>query len=113
LLSPDKPLNDPIWKQSPLQRYPQLWHQLCIADNVICRTYCPSLASDSVTVPLVLSQQLAHDIPSAGHQGYWKMLSCLQHQAYWAGMASDMQQYCQQCNKCQVSKLPSPTHVPL
>jgi len=119
LLSPDKLLNDPTWKQSPLRRYAQLWHQLCIVDNVICCTYCPSPASDSVTVPLVLSSlrqqflQEAHDIPSAGHQGYLKTLSHLQHQAYWAGMASNVQQYYQQCNKCQVSKLPSPTHVPL
>jgi len=42
-----------------------------------------------------------------------KTLSRLQHQAYWAGMASDVQQYCQQCNKYLVSNLPSPTHVPL
>ena len=53
LSSPDKPPKDPIWKQSPLKRYAQLWHQLCIVDNVICCIYCPSPASDSVTVSLV------------------------------------------------------------
>ena len=42
---------------------------LCIVDNVIFRTYCPSPASDSVTVPLVppslcqQSLQEAHDMP--------------------------------------------------
>ena len=119
LSSPDKPPKDPVWKQSPLRRYAQLWHQLCIVDDVICRTYCPSPASDCVTVPLVPpslrqhSLKEAHDIPSAGHQGYLKTLSRLQQQAYWAGMASDVQQYCQQCNKCQMSKLPSPTQAPL
>ena len=41
------------------------------------------------------------------------MLSHWQHQAYWAGMASDAQQHCHQCNKCQMSKLPSPTQTPL
>jgi len=108
-----------MWKQSPLRRYAQLWHQQCIVDNVICHTYCPSPASDSVTVPLVppslcqQSLQEAHYIPSAGHQGYLKTLSRLQHQAYWAGMASDAQQYCQQCNKCEMSKLPSPIQAPL
>ena len=28
-------------------------------------------------------------------------------------MAGDVQQYCQQCNTCQTSKLPSPIQVPL
>ena len=50
LSSPDKPPKDPKWKQSPVSRYAQLWHQLCI---VICHTYCPSPASDSITIPLV------------------------------------------------------------
>ena len=114
LSSPEKPPHDPAWRQSPLRRYAQLWHQLCIVENVICHTYCPSPASDSVTVPLVPPTlqseflQEAHDIPSAGHQGYLKTLSRLQQQAYWAGMAGNVQQYCQQCNTCQASKLPSP-----
>ena len=90
--------------QSPLRRYAQLWHRLCIVDNVICCTYCPCPASDSVTIPLVSPTlhseflQEAHDIPSAAHQGYLKTLSHLQQQAYWAGMAGDVQLYCQQCN---------------
>ena len=119
LSSPEKPPHDPAWRQSPLRRYAQLWHQLCIVENVICRTYCPSPASYSVIVPLVPPTlqleflQEAHDIPSAGHQGYLKTLSHLQQQAYWAGMAGNVQQYCQQCNTCQASKLSSPIQAPL
>ena len=82
---------------------------LCIVNDVICCTYCPSPASDSVTVPLVppslcqQSLQETYDIPRAGYQGYFKTLSRLQHQHI--GLVW--------CNKCQMSKLPSPTWAPL
>ena len=102
-------------KQPSLKRYVQLWHQLSVIDGVICRTYCPSPPSSSVTVPVIppsLQQQVLHqmhDIPSAGHQGYLKTLSRLKEEAYWPGMAADVQKYCQECSICQTSKLPSPT----
>ena len=102
-------------KQPQLKRYVQLWHQLSVVNGVICRTYCPSPHSSSVTIPVIplsLQQQIlhqVHDIPSAGHQGYLKTLSHLKEEAYWPGMAVDVQKYCQECSTCQTSKLPSPT----
>ena len=106
-------------KQPLFQRYIQLWHQLSLINGVICRTYGPSPTSENVTVPLIppsLKQKVlhqAHNIPSAGHQGYHKTLSRLKQEAYWPGMASDVQQYCQECEICQRSKLPSPVRAPL
>ena len=47
---------------------------------LFANTYYPSPASDSVTVPLIppsVKQEAlhqAHNIPSAGHQGYQKTL---------------------------------------
>ena len=106
-------------KQPLFKRYMQLWHQLSLIDDVICCTYYPSPTSDSITVPLIppsIKQEAlhqAHNIPSAGHQGYQKTLSCLKDKAYWPGMASDVRHYCQSCEICQKSKLPSPVRVPL
>ena len=98
----------------------QLWHQLSLKDDGICRTYYPSPTSDSVTVPLIppsLQQQAlyhAHccNIPSAGHQGYHKTLSRLK-EAYRPGMASDVQHYCEECNTCQKSKPSASVRAPL
>ena len=118
LQSKEKP-TDPQWKQLPFQRYLQLWHQLSLVDSTICRTYHPSPTTASVTVPLIppsLRKQVlhqAHDPPSAGHQGHLKTLSRMKEEAYWPGMASDVQQYCQECNTCQQSKLTSPIRAPL
>ena len=116
--SQDKPMSL-TRKQPLLKRYVQLWHQLSVIDGVICRTYYPSPPSPSVTVPVIplsLQQQVLHqmhDIPSAGHQGYLKTLSRLKEEAYWPGMAADVQKYCQECSTCQTSKLPSPTRAPM
>ena len=77
-----------VRKQPQLKRYVQLWHQLSVVNGVICRTYCPSPHSSSVTVPVIplsLQQQIlhqVHDIPCTGHQGYLKTLSHLKEEAY-------------------------------
>ena len=106
-------------KQPLFQRYIQLWHQLSLINGVICRTYCPSPTSENVTVLLIppsLKQKVlhqAHNISSAGHQRYYKTLSRLKEEAYRLGMASSVQQYCQECEICQRSKPPSPVRAPL
>ena len=75
-------------KQPLFQRYIQPWHQLSLINGVICRNYCPSPTSENVTVSLIppsLKQKVlhqAHNISSAGHQGYHKILSCLKQEAY-------------------------------
>ena len=107
------------WHHSSLRRYLQLWHQLSNVDGVVCRMYRPGPASDVVKVPLIptsLQQnalQQSHDLPSAGHQGTAKTLARLQQEAYWVGMAKDVQLYCQQCTTCQQAKLPNPARAPM
>ena len=71
-----------------MKRYLQLWHQLSLIDDVVCRTYKLGPTSDFVTVPLIptkLQQEAlhqSHDQPSAGHQGTVKTLTRLQQDAY-------------------------------
>ena len=73
----------------------------------------------SVSVPLVpVSLQRdflrqSHDSPQAGHLGADKSASHLRQMGYWVGMLQDVERYCQSCVKCQESKPPMPTKVPL
>ena len=55
--------------------------------------------SDVITVPIIppsMRPQLLHRIhsePSAGHWGTDKTLNRLQEEAYWVGMASDVEKH--------------------
>ena len=73
--------------------------------------------SDFITVPIILPAASAAstdpDESSAGHQGFYKTLRCLQQDAYWVGMARDMENYCRECLKCQQMKQSLPSKVPL
>ena len=105
--------------QYPLRRYVQLWSQLQVVDGVLCRQYVPSPMSETVTVPILpvsmRPQALIrnHDIPTAGHQGAERTLHRLRKEAYWISMAKDVERHCQECTKCQQSKLPMPQRAPL
>ena len=112
----------PPYKQSPshpLNRYIQIWHQLVLENDIVCRKYIPSPSGDMVIVPILppaLCQEAlfqSHDVPMAGHQGAEKTLQRLRRQAYWVNMAQDVQQYCNSCNKCQQAKSPSSIRAPL
>ena len=54
-----------------------------------------------------------HDASSSGHQGVNKTLARLWQEAYWVGMAEDVEVYCRKCIKCQQAKLPTPIHAPM
>ena len=54
-----------------------------------------------------------HDAPSSGHQDVNKTLARLRQEAYWVGMAEDVDVYCRKCIKCQQAKLPTPIHAPM
>ena len=41
------------WKTQPFQRYKQLWAQLEIREDVLCRAYTPNPLQDAVTVPVL------------------------------------------------------------
>ena len=107
------------WCQHPLRRYRQLWPQLKIVDGVLCRQYTPGPTSDKVLIPVLPTslRQVAlnrnHDAPSAGHLGSDKTLERLRQEAYWVGMARDVNQHCRECTKCQQAKLPAPQKAPL
>ena len=73
--------------------------------------------SDVITVPIIPPSmkpqllQCTHNEPSAGHQGTDKTLHHLQEEAYWVGMASDVEKHCKECLNCQQRKQPLHTKV--
>ena len=105
--------------QQPLRRYRQLWSQIKLVDDILCREYTPSPISEKVTVPILPSNlhhaalSKCHDAPGAGHLGPEKSLERLRTQAYWVGMTRDVEQYCQECHTCQKAKPPMPQRAPL
>lgn len=48
--------------------------------------------------------ELVHATGAACHQGIEKSVAKLQSVAYWAGMATDMEEYIKHCEVCQLSK---------
>ena len=107
------------WHQPPLISYRRMWPQLTLVDGIVCRKYSPGPTSDTITVPILPpSLQLdalhrSHDAPAAGHQGIEKTLERLRQKAYWVNMSQDVEKHCRECQKCQQSKLTSPTRAPL
>ena len=107
------------WYHPPLRHYRRIWSQLTILDGVACRQYKPGPLSESVSVPVLppslrcRALHCAHNVPSAGHQGMSKTLERLQQEAYWVGMAGDVERHCRTCITCQQSKLPAPTRAPM
>ena len=56
--------------------------------------------------------RLSHD--SYGHQGAERTLSLLRKRAYWPNMHLDIEEWCQQCERCQLSKQSQGrTHAPM
>ena len=72
-----------------------------------------------ITVPIIppsMRPQLLHRThyePSAEHQGTDKTLNRLQEEAYWVGMASDVEKHCRECLNCQQRKQPLHTKAPM
>ena len=54
------------WNKPPFYQYKQIWHQLKVADGVLCRRYSPSPIHQEVTVS-ILPPNLHKDALSYNH----------------------------------------------
>ena len=74
----------------------------------------PSPSSEIVTVPILspsfhqLLLMCCHNPISVGHLGSERTLERLHQEAYWIGIARDVEQYCQECSTCQKVTPPMP-----
>ena len=97
----------------------QLWPQLLIKDNLVCRQYTSGPTSELLIVPIIPSMYQAtllfqyHDHSQEGHFGSHKTAAKICQAGYWAGMPHDIDTYCQNYLVCLASKQPSPQKVPM
>ena len=117
LESNQSPPNNHEWTQFPLKRYKQLWSQLTIFSNLLCRKVSyPVHAEERLLVVVPMSQRklfLQHAHEGSGHQGIDRTLARLSEVAYWAGMGRDVIHHCQHCTKCQLNKSPRRPPAPI
>ena len=101
------------------RRFSQIWKQLKVVDDLLCREYQTDGFGEQIKV-IVVPEELKnyflfknHDIPSAGHRGWRKTLERLKRIAYWVGMASDVKEYCKSCERCMQAKQTMRPKAPL
>ena len=51
LLKSTTPPRNTLWNTYPLRRFKQLWSQITLVDNIICRSYCPGPSNEVISVP--------------------------------------------------------------
>ena len=98
------------WLKFPLKRYRQIWSQLYLQDDTICRKVrSPTMKEYKLLFIFPRSKQdsllrMSHE--QLGHQGADRTLARLSDMAYWVGMARDVIRHCKHCRKCQITKAP-------
>ncbi|CAC5370521.1 unnamed protein product [Mytilus coruscus] len=62
-----------------------------------------------LVLPEVLKEQVLMMLHSqAGHQGIERTINLVRSRFYWTGMFSDIENFCKDCERCNVSKMPIP-----
>ena len=99
------------WRQPPLRQYRQLWSQLSIEGDIVCRTYRPGPTEKAVTVPIIPTSlqesflSRVHNLLDYGHLGTGKTIARACTRGYWVNLVQDVTQYCLNCAQCQAAKL--------
>ncbi|KAL7825810.1 hypothetical protein SRHO_G00335480 [Serrasalmus rhombeus] len=84
------------------------WDRLVEQDGVLFRrVFRPEGGEENLQ--LLLPAALKGDILTSlhqehGHQGVERTSELVRERCYWPGMASDVKQWCQECERCQVAK---------
>lgn len=88
------------------------WDRLAEREGVLYRrVFRPDGGEENLQLllPAVLQTEvLTHLHQDHGHQGVQRTTELVRLRCYWPGMTSDVKQWCQQCERCQVAKNPAP-----
>ena len=96
------------------RRLLQLWDQLTVCDEVLCRLFETPAGSPPVAqivVPEALRNEVLYDLHEGalgGHFGVDKTLGRLKERFYWPGHHNDVCDWCQKCGPCASRKNPAP-----
>ena len=88
------------------------WDRLVERDGVLYRQVFRSNAEPTfqLLLPEALTSEVLNQVHQEhGHQGVERTLALLRSRCYWPGMSSDVAQWCQACERCQVAKDVHPT----
>ena len=96
------------------------WNRLQLENGVLYRRW-ETDDGHGMRLQLVLPRSMVsevlsalHDAPSAGHLGVNKTLERVRERFYWYGQQHDIEDWCQQCEKCSRRKSPQqPGRAPL
>uniref|UniRef100_A0A3P8S9K2 Gypsy retrotransposon integrase-like protein 1 n=1 Tax=Amphiprion percula TaxID=161767 RepID=A0A3P8S9K2_AMPPE len=84
------------------------WDQLVENSGILYRQVLRPDGAESVLqllLPAVLKEEVLNQVHQQhGHQGVERTLELLRARCYWPGMSSDVAQWIQACDRCQVAK---------
>lgn len=84
------------------------WDRLVERDGVLYRqVFRPDGAEEvfQVVLPAAMKEQVLTEVHQKhGHQGVERTLELLRQRCYWPGMSTDVTDWCQKCERCQVAK---------
>uniref|UniRef100_A0A8P4KLL6 Gypsy retrotransposon integrase-like protein 1 n=1 Tax=Dicentrarchus labrax TaxID=13489 RepID=A0A8P4KLL6_DICLA len=84
------------------------WDRLLERDGVLYRRVCRPDGAEAMFQLLLpkawVDQVLTQVHQEHGHQGVERTLALLRSRCYWPGMSSEVAQWCQRCERCQVAK---------
>lgn len=84
------------------------WDRLVEEDGVLFRRVFRSDGGEEflqLVLPAVLKQETLHQLHQEhGHQGIERTIELVRQRGYWPGMASDIKNWVQQCERCQIAK---------
>ncbi|KAK9515992.1 hypothetical protein VZT92_026587 [Zoarces viviparus] len=84
------------------------WDRLVDQNGVLCRRiFRPdgAAATFQLLLPAVLKNEVLTGVHQEhGHQGVERTLELLRARCYWPGMSSEVADWCQTCERCQVAK---------
>lgn len=84
------------------------WKKLVVHDGVLYRQVVQPDGGDAIrqlVLPQSLKGEVLHQLHNEhGHQGMDRTLDLVRQRCYWPGMTKEIENYCQQCERCALAK---------
>ena len=102
-------------ESSALRALVKRWDRIEVRNNILyVRSHDP-VEGDSyqLLLPTELQPTILEALHNqAGHQGRERTLALIRRRCFWPGMAAAVEKWCRNCERCTVSKAPTPTVRP-
>ncbi|XP_038074823.1 uncharacterized protein LOC119742731 [Patiria miniata] len=102
-------------ESSPLRALIKRWDRIEVRGEVLYVRFHDPVEGDSyqLLLPAELQPMVMDTLHNqAGHQGRERTLALIRKRCFWPGMATTVEKWCQKCERCTVSKAPTPAVRP-